>query len=89
MEFREAIQIIMVVFKICINQYLIKDNNHYIIIISMVKRINNKKRNCKELIHKNIKERLSHQLKIKLNVTYMLTQKLTRRKFLRNLIILN
>lgn len=75
MEFREAIQIIMAVFKICINHYLIKDNNHYIIKISMVKKINNKKRNYKELIHKNIKERLSHQLKIILNITFMLTQK--------------
>jgi hypothetical protein len=75
MEFKEAIQIIMVVFKICINQYLIKDNNHYIIIISMVKKINNKKRNYKELIHKNIKERLFHQLKIKFKKTFMLKQK--------------
>jgi hypothetical protein len=74
MEFKEAIQIIMVVFKICINQYLIKDNNHYIIIISMVKKINNKKRNYKELIHKNIKERLFHQLKIN-KKTFMLKQK--------------
>ena len=74
MEFKEAIQIIMVVFKICINHYLIKDNNHYIIIISMVKKINNKKRNYKELIHKNIKERLFHQLKTN-KKTFMLKQK--------------